>query len=91
MVLTLRHLRDLWGEPNSCGCTDLNLDEPLGPVCTDSRKLTKGSFYIPLQGDNFDGHNFLHEVAQREPQATIVSKKQIANIRKDTFIVFMKK
>ena len=80
MVLTLRHLRDLWGDPNFCGCTDLNLDEPLGPVCTDSRKLTKGSLYIPLQGDNFDGHNFLHEVAQRDPQATIVSKTACVDI-----------
>ena len=46
MLLTLGDLRKIWGEP--IGLTPPNLDTILGTVCTDSRKIIKGDFFIPL-------------------------------------------
>lgn len=28
-------------------------------LCTDTRKLSKGNIYLPLRGENYDGHNFI--------------------------------
>ena len=28
-------------------------------ITTDTRKIKKGDLFIPLKGDNFDGHNFI--------------------------------
>ncbi|MBQ7287499.1 MAG: UDP-N-acetylmuramoyl-tripeptide--D-alanyl-D-alanine ligase [Candidatus Gastranaerophilales bacterium] len=37
-----------------------NLDkEILFDISTDTRKLKKGDVYLPLRGENFDGHNFI--------------------------------
>ncbi|KAL2651756.1 hypothetical protein R1flu_019884 [Riccia fluitans] len=36
-----------------------------GRICTDSRKLKKGEWFLALRGPNFDGHEFLQEVLDR--------------------------
>lgn len=37
-----------------------NLDEEnLFSISTDTRKIKKGDVYLPLRGENFDGHNFI--------------------------------
>ena len=38
-----------------------NSDAIVNSFCTDSRKLEKGDMFVPLIGDNFDGHKFLKE------------------------------
>ncbi len=72
MVLYLRNLNQLWGEP--IGFDDSQLAAPLGPVITDSRKIQEGSFFIPLVGKRLDGHLFLEEVRRRGAQAAVVSR-----------------
>jgi len=32
---------------------------PPGAVCTDTRKITPGDWFLALRGENFDAHNFL--------------------------------
>ncbi len=73
MPITLRQLTSIWGEPFNSNYFDLNV--PIGTITTDSRKLTKGSFFIPLLGENYDGHLFIHEAWKRGAQATIISEK----------------
>ena len=68
--LLLADLKKLWGEPN-CNPSDINIS--LGPVCTDSRFLNPGDFFIPLTGDNFDGHIFLSEAAARGAQGAVIN------------------
>ena len=75
MVLKLANLNELWGYPNSSEGSGLNLDIPLGPVSTDSRKFGKGDFFVPLQGEKFDGHKFLQDVFDFGAQAAVVSRK----------------
>ena len=60
----------------------------LGRVSTDSRTLQSGDIFIAIKGDNFDGHDFIKEVA---PNAVlvIVAKEHIP-IRKDTAVIYVK-
>ena len=37
-------------------------DAVVNSFCTDSRKIKKGDMFVPLVGENFDGHKFLKEV-----------------------------
>ena len=72
MVLRLYHLTQIWGEPINHESIDIN--SPLGSVCTDSRLVSKGDFFVPLQGSKFDGHRFLQEAFEIGAQASVVSR-----------------
>lgn len=45
-------------------------------VCTDSRKAKPGDLFFAIKGDNFDGHDFLKEVADKKVTAIVVEKKK---------------
>ena len=36
---------------------------PAGPICTDTRKICAGDWFLALKGPNFDAHNFLDQAA----------------------------
>jgi UDP-N-acetylmuramoyl-tripeptide--D-alanyl-D-alanine ligase len=42
-------------------------------ICTDSRKLQAGDFFVALQGENFDGHHFVPEAARLGALGALVS------------------
>ncbi|KGG15376.1 MULTISPECIES: UDP-N-acetylmuramoyl-tripeptide--D-alanyl-D-alanine ligase [unclassified Prochlorococcus] len=71
MEISLRQLNDIWGEPYNY--ESFSLDDSLGKVVTDTRKLAKGNFFVPLLGANFDGHAFLEEAYLKGAQATVIS------------------
>ena len=71
MTLTLRQLIDAWGTPQGGTCDP---DAALGRVCTDSRQLQAGDFFVPLVGERFDGHHFLNQLTERKVQAAVVSR-----------------
>ena len=39
-------------------------DKVLFNISTDTRKLKKGDVYLPLRGENFDGHNFINKAIE---------------------------
>ncbi len=43
-------------------------------VCTDSRRLQAGDVFFALQGPNFDGHNYLAQVAAAGAAAAVVER-----------------
>ncbi|MGB0825782.1 MAG: UDP-N-acetylmuramoyl-tripeptide--D-alanyl-D-alanine ligase [Synechococcus sp.] len=43
-------------------------------VCTDSRQLQAGDFFVPLVGERFDGHHFLAQLPEHKVQAAVVSR-----------------
>ncbi len=43
-------------------------------VATDSRQIHAGDIFVALSGANFDGHNFLDDVAQKGAVAALVSR-----------------
>ena len=49
-------------------------------VSTDSRKIAAGDLFVALSGDNFDGNNFVAEVAGAGAAAALVSRSSEANI-----------
>ena len=41
-------------------------------VCIDSRELKPGSLFIAIQGDRFDGHDFINEAEAQGALAAVV-------------------
>ena len=48
-------------------------------VCTDSRQLRAGELFLALQGEKFDGHDFVTEVAGRGAAAVMVAGSRAEN------------
>ena len=70
MTLLLQQLSDLWGEPIAGSV------EPfarLGRICTDSRQLSPGDFFVPLVGERFDGHQFLAQLPEKGVATAVVA------------------
>jgi UDP-N-acetylmuramoyl-tripeptide--D-alanyl-D-alanine ligase len=44
-------------------------------VSTDSRTLQAGDLFVPLRGENFDGHKFISQAAERGAVGAIVEEK----------------
>ena len=49
-------------------------DRAFHSVSTDSRSVREGDLFVALQGGNFDGHNFLGQVAAAGAVAALVSR-----------------
>ena len=52
------------------------VDAQFSRVSTDSRSLRPGELFVALQGESFDGHNYLSQVAQAGAAAALVSRQQ---------------
>ncbi len=46
-------------------------------VCTDSRQVQAGDLFVPLQGERFDGHEFLAEIFERGAESALISTDNI--------------
>lgn len=55
-------------------------DRQFGAVTTDSRQAGPGDLFVALQGENFDGHDFLTQVADAGAAAALVSREVDADI-----------
>ena len=71
MTLLLQQLSDLWGSPRA-GCVEPSA--LLGRVCTDSRQLRPGDFFVPLVGERFDGHRFLAQLPDKGVETVVVAR-----------------
>jgi len=71
MTLMLRQLLDAWGTPQG---GSFEPDALVRRVCTDSRQLQAGDFFVPLVGERFDGHHFLAQLPELKVQAAVVSR-----------------
>ncbi|MDP3478855.1 MAG: UDP-N-acetylmuramoyl-L-alanyl-D-glutamate--2,6-diaminopimelate ligase, partial [Desulfoprunum sp.] len=47
----------------------------LGRVSTDSRNVARGEVFVALEGERFDGHDFIAQVAQRGAGCLIVARE----------------
>jgi len=52
------------------GCPEGEVDG----VSTDSRTITAGELFVPLRGENFDGHAYLEAVADRGVDTTLAAE-----------------
>ena len=54
------------------GKTELNSDEQIKEIKTDTRKINKGDIFIALKGENYDGHDYVNEAIEKGATACIV-------------------
>ena len=57
-----------------------NLDEDqlnFKGVSIDSRTLLSEDLFVAIKGNNFDGHDFLEEVSNKNIKAVVISKRYI--------------
>jgi UDP-N-acetylmuramoyl-tripeptide--D-alanyl-D-alanine ligase len=46
-------------------------------VCTDSRRVRPDDLYFAIKGDNFDGHDFVHDVAGKKVVAVVLKGQRV--------------
>ncbi len=63
-------------------------DEVLFNISTDTRKLEKGDVYLPLRGENFDGHNFIDKAVETGARGYFTQDKFKVNENAD-FIIYV--
>ena len=50
-------------------------DATVSRVSTDSRTLQAGDLFVPLRGENFDGHKFIQQAAERGAVGAMIEEK----------------
>jgi UDP-N-acetylmuramoyl-tripeptide--D-alanyl-D-alanine ligase len=80
MTITVRQLIACWGPPLG---PSPDPDMALGRICTDSRSLQPGDFFVPLVGESFDGHRFLAKLPALGAQAAVVSQSWLDPVPSD--------
>ena len=58
-------------------------------VSTDTRKLQKGDVYLPLRGENFDGHNFIDKAIENGALGYFTQDKYKIN-KEAEFVIYVK-
>ena len=58
-------------------------------ISTDTRKLQKGDIYLPLRGENFDGHNFIDKALEAGASGYFTQDKYKIN-KNAKFILYVK-
>lgn len=49
-------------------------------ISTDSRTLQQGDLFVPIRGENFDGHQFVEQAAERGASAALVEQNWSGNV-----------
>jgi UDP-N-acetylmuramoyl-tripeptide--D-alanyl-D-alanine ligase len=70
-ALTLSQIAAFAGGAVAAG----NGDATVSRVSTDSRTLQAGDLFVPLRGENFDGHKFIQQAAERGAVGAMVEEK----------------
>ncbi|MCU0535852.1 MAG: UDP-N-acetylmuramoyl-tripeptide--D-alanyl-D-alanine ligase [Hydrococcus sp. Prado102] len=52
-------------------------------ITTDSRRVAEGEIFLALEGENFDGHNFIEDAIEKGASALIVQKPIAINFSKN--------
>lgn len=73
-ALTLRQLVEAVGG-TLLGEFD-DLDAVFLDVCTDSRNVTEGCLFLPLQGERFDGHGFINSALEAGAAGCITARER---------------
>lgn len=75
---------------NCTGAQILYQKDTLGEfeISTDTRKLEKGNIYLPLRGENYDGHNFIDKALEIGAKGYFTQDKFKVNKKAD-FILYV--
>ena len=53
-----------------------DLDATAADVCTDSRSITPGCLFIPLEGERFDGHSFINAALEAGAAGCLTARER---------------
>lgn len=67
MKLTLKEIQEML----ECDILNINLNCQVTGVSIDSRNIKPGDLYVPLRGENTDGHNFIQQAIENGASATL--------------------
>ena len=56
-------------------------------ISTDSRTVRADELFLPLRGDNFDGHNFIAQTVQRGAAGAIVDKSWRGDVSSEFVLI----
>lgn len=56
------------------GISDINSDEEIFDIKTDTRKINKGDIFVALKGNNYNGEDFINEAINKGAIACVVEK-----------------
>ncbi len=56
-------------------------------ISTDSRTIQQGDFFVPIRGENFDGHRFVEQTAERGAAGALVENDWQGNVPKNFALV----
>ena len=73
MDFSLSELNDVLGDIKNPGEEKINFFK-FKNISIDSRTLLKNDLFIAIKGKNFDAHNFLPEVLQKEVKAVVIKE-----------------
>jgi UDP-N-acetylmuramoyl-tripeptide--D-alanyl-D-alanine ligase len=76
MFMITRSLSDIQRMAGGTGLSEKDALIKIDGVTTDSRRGTKGSLFIPLIGENFNGHKFAEKALENGAVATLWSKNE---------------
>lgn len=62
-------------------------EKQINDIVTDSRAITKASLFVPLKGENFDGHVFIKDVYDKGSIATLTMNEEVVDPRLCTILV----
>ncbi|HWY29856.1 MAG TPA: Mur ligase domain-containing protein, partial [Candidatus Acidoferrum sp.] len=68
----LKYIAEASGAEMLSGAGELLVSD----VCTDSRQAKAGDVFFAIEGEKFDGHNFLSEVAAKNVAAVVVQQRK---------------
>src|SRR3954467_12851335 len=74
-TLTLAQIAGFAGGSIAAG----NAGTIVSRVSTDSRTLQAGDLFVPLRGENFDGHKFIQQAAERGALGAMVDESWRGN------------
>ncbi|PYJ89775.1 MAG: hypothetical protein DME70_01530, partial [Verrucomicrobia bacterium] len=74
-TLTLAQIAEFAGGNLAAG----NREATLSRISTDSRTLQTGDLFVPLRGENFDGHKFIEQAVERGAAGAMVENKWSGN------------
>ena len=74
------NLEDLFNLPASEIVNPDNY-KSVSKISIDSRKIKKGSLFIAIKGEKFDGHNFVRDVIKNGASAVVIERKKYSQFR----------
>lgn len=69
----MKSIAEACGAEILAGATDTIIEN----VCTDSRRVKPGDLFFAIKGENFDGHAFLNDVAEKKATAVVAERGKI--------------